>query len=299
VRIQFLISAPSSEARVTWNASANATGYTVELGRSPGSVDLGSHKVNGTTFSTDALPPGRVYARVRARNATATSSASTDVSEWFFSFKAFIEALFLGTGDLTPADGNHGCSATGWVRGFPPGIEIPVKVSTTVSSDKAGAIQYTAGQVSHATGGRMRARYAQTTDPNPLPAQNEATSTTHPSPSSQGCPGDGGCTIHQFVSNARPGRFYSSRAVQPAGQTPEAYAHDAVGHGVLGLCHVDGNLIGGAHLSLMSAGRGVFSGDIADRLTAYDLAAAQAVYAAGIESGDQRQDLIQAGVIDP
>jgi hypothetical protein len=127
----------------------------------------------------------------------------------------------------------------------------------------------------------------------------QATSTTHASPSTQGCGSDGGCTIHLFEDNARPGRFISSRAVQPAGQTPEAYAHDAVGHGVLGLCHVDGNLIGGARRSLMSAGAGVFSGDIARSLSAYDLAAAQALFAAGVRPGDRREDLVRAGLIDP
>jgi hypothetical protein len=297
--MRFVLRHARSEIAVMWNAVTNATGYIVEMGRSSGSSSLGVFKVSAPSFSTDALPPGRVFARVTAVNGSAASGVSGEVSDWFFNFQDYVEALFLGTGPLSPADGNHGCSATGWVRGFAPGIEVPVLVSTTVSSDKAAAIQHVIGQVSQATAGRVRARYVQTTDQNPVPAQDQATSTTHPRPSSQGCGSDGGCTIHQFVTSARPGRFLSSRAVQPAGQTPEAYAHDAVGHGVLGLCHVDGNLIGGAHLSLMSAGRGVFSGDIAGGLTAYDLAAAQAVYSAGVESGDQRQDLIRAGLIDP
>ena len=49
----------------------------------------------------------------------------------------------------------------------------------------------------------------------------------------------------------------------------------------------------------MSAGPGVFSGDIADRLTAYDLAAAQALYQAGLGAGARRSDLLGAGLIDP
>jgi hypothetical protein len=288
-----------SEITLRWDPVSGATAYVVQLGRSLGSDDLGSFDVDLPSFDTDAIPPGRVFARVRARNDSGIGAASADVSEWFFDFRDYVEALFLGTGPLTPADGNHGCSASGWVRGFAPGSEVPVLVSTTVSSDKAAAIRDVVSQVSQATAGRVRAHYTETADPNPLPARDQATSTTHPSPSSQGCGSDGGCTIHTFVNNAKPGRFVSSRAVQPAGQTPEAYAHDAVGHGVLGLCHVDGNLIGGARLSLMSAGRGVYSGDIARQLTPYDLVAAQALYAAGLEPGDQRQDLVGAGLIEP
>jgi hypothetical protein len=49
----------------------------------------------------------------------------------------------------------------------------------------------------------------------------------------------------------------------------------------------------------MSAGPGVFSGDIARDLTAYDLMAAQAIYDAGLEANDRRQDLVQAGLIKP
>ena len=68
---------------------------------------------------------------------------------------------------------------------------------------------------------------------------------------------------------------------------------------MVGLCHVDGNLIGGAHLSLMSAGPGVFSGDIADRLTSYDLDATRAVYSAGLGAGARRSDLVSADLVNP
>lgn len=288
-----------SQLRLQWNAVTHATAYVVELGRSMGSRDLGSFTVNQLTFNVDGLSPGRVFARVRAKNGHGEGPVTADRSEWFFDFRHYIEAILLGTGPLTPTDGNHGCSATGWVRGFAAGTEVPLLVSSTVSTEKATAIRNVAGQVSQATAGAVRARYTETPDPNPIPLQHQATSTTHPRPSTQGCGTDGGCTIHVFADNARPGRFLSSRAVQPAGQTPEAYAHDAVGHGVLGLCHVDGQLIGGARLSMMSAGPGVLSGDIARSLTSYDLAATRALYAAGLRAGDQRADLVRVGLVIP
>ena len=158
-----------------------------------------------------------MFARVRARDGGDTGLFSNDVSTWFFDFKDYIEALFLGTGPLTPTDGNHGCSATGWVRGFARGTTVPLYVSTTVSSSKRAAIDQTANQVSQATVGSNNVNVTETIDPDPIPGEDEATSTTHENASSLGCASDGGCTIHVFVSNASPGRYYSSRAVQPAG----------------------------------------------------------------------------------
>jgi hypothetical protein len=94
----------------------------------------------------------------------------------------------------------------------------------------------------------------------------------------------------------------SSRAVQPPTQTAAAFAHDVIGHGVLGLCHPDGNLIGGPGLSLMSAGPNVFSGGpmgTADRLTSLDLVATRAVYDAGLDAGARRADFLSRGLINP
>jgi hypothetical protein len=66
----------------------------------------------------------------------------------------------------------------------------------------------------------------------------------------------------------------------------------------MGMCHVDGNLIGGPGLSLMSGGPNVFSGQIALSLTPLDIAAAQAVYASGLNPGAKRDDFLRAGLIN-
>jgi hypothetical protein len=216
--------------------------------------------------------------------------------------KDYIEAVFLGTGRLTPTDGNHGCSATGFLRGFPRGTVVSVRISTSVSNDKQVAIGRAAEQVTEATGGIIRALVSIVEDPDPRPGRNEVTSTARSDAASQGCTSNNGCTIHVFANPAEPGLYISSRAVQPPNQTPGAFAHDVIGHGVLGLCHPDGNLIGGAGLSLMSAGPNVFSGGpngIAERLTAFDLAATLAVYGAGLEAGARRADFVRAGLINP
>jgi hypothetical protein len=208
----------------------------------------------------------------------------------------YIQAIFLGSGPLSPTDGNYACdTGPGFWTGFPRGTVVTLRVSTTESQDKRQAIQQAAAQVSSATQGAVQVSFQLTDDPNPTPGMNEATSTTLPNPSNQGCPSDNGCTMPSFVS---VGVLKSSRAVQPPSQTPNAYAHDIVGHGIIGMCHIDGNLIGGPGLSLMSGGPNVFSGQIALQLTPFDLAAAQAVYGSGLNPGATKADFIRAGLIN-
>ncbi len=194
-----------------------------------------------------------------------------------------IEALFFGAGPLTPSDGFSACSARKKWAGFPRGTTVTVRLSTTVSKAARQAIRRALRQIPEATRGAIRVVVELTDDPNPIPKRNEVTSTFHPDPKSQGCPYKRGCTMHRF---AKPGVFRSSRAVQPANMPVNAYVHDVVGHGILGMCHIDGNLIGGAQHSLMSGGPGVFSGAIAIRLTPLDIEAARTVYGSRLNPGD-------------
>jgi hypothetical protein len=204
-----------------------------------------------------------------------------------------IEALFMGSGPLTPSDGFAACPFRNFWSGFPRGTEVTVRVSTTVPASVRRAIQSALRQIPQATRGAIRTKFELTDDPNPTPRPNEVTSTIHPDPVSQGCPFDRGCIMHQF-ERGRPGVFRSGRAVQPAGLPVNAYVHDVVGHGILGFCHIDGNRIGGPENSLMSGGPGVFSGAIAARLTAIDMAAATAAYGSALSPGAARAAFMRA-----
>jgi hypothetical protein len=44
------------------------------------------------------------------------------------------------------------------------------------------------------------------------------------------------------------------QSIQPA----DTYVHDMIGHGIMGMCHVDHALIGGNDKSLMAGGPGTF-----------------------------------------
>lgn len=203
-----------------------------------------------------------------------------------------IEALFLGSGPLSAG----ACPSIGRWSGFPRQTTVTVTVSTTVAADKRDAIRAALDEVAVATNGDIQTRFRITDDPNPLPGLDEVTSTTHISPSSQGCASDIGCTIPIFFT---PGVLHASRAVQPEFQTVQAYVHDVIGHGVLGLCHIDGNLIGGPGLSLMSGGPGVTSDQIADAPTNLDIEATMRVYASALQLGALRSDFVAAGLVAP
>jgi hypothetical protein len=89
-----------------------------------------------------------------------------------------------------------------------------------------------------------------------------------------------------------------ARIVEPRGRSVSAYVHDAVGHGVLGLCHIDARLIGGPENSLMSAGIGVPPGSGASGLTGMDLDAIAAVYASGLSPGAARSAFLAARLVN-
>lgn len=206
-----------------------------------------------------------------------------------------VEALFMGSGRLTPSDGLRACPYTGFWSGFPRGTTVTVRVSTTVSEGVIQAVRRALEQVPALTGGAIDTVFERTDDPAPIPSPNEVTLTFHPDPVRRGCPFERGCIMHRFVER---GVFLSGRAVQPSGMPINAYVHDVVGHGIMGMCHIDGNRIGGARNSLMSGGPGVYSGDIGIRLTALDAAAAKAVYASPLSPGASRDDFVRYGLID-
>jgi Big-like domain-containing protein len=210
----------------------------------------------------------------------------------------YIEALFLGTGPLTPTDGVIGCPRSfGRWLGFPAGTTVQLIVSSAVPSFGASALSSAAGQVPEASANALTVIVSSTADVNPVPAVNQVTATMHGDPISLGCGFPQGCT--RFTFGPDPSQIVSARAILVTGQAAAAYVHDAIGHGVMGLCHVDGNLIGGARQSLMSYGPGVFSNQLPLQLSSFDLIATRAVFSSGLTPGATRDDFLRMGLVNP
>jgi hypothetical protein len=64
---------------LSWGAAAGATSYTIEVGSSPGLSNLLVQDLGATTTMSAIAPPGRYYARMRARNACGSGEASNEI----------------------------------------------------------------------------------------------------------------------------------------------------------------------------------------------------------------------------
>jgi len=286
---------------------SSAAGYLVEVGTATGGSDFASVQVpsSPSSHTVGGLLVGRSYfARVRARNQAGTSAVSNEVRIESVDLRNVIDALYFGGGPLVPRDGLRFCvSASGrWIT-YPAGATVRVIISaSTVSAAAQQAVQRAADQWIATTLGTNSVIVQLTGDPDPRPGHNEVTIATHPDPVSQGCSFDRGCTILTIRASV----LTAARSLigPPNANNTAAFPHDAVGHGALGMCHIDAGLIGGARNTLMGGGPNVFSCPspsdtcIADALTPLDAAAATAVYASGLPRGAERSLFLAAGLVN-
>jgi hypothetical protein len=293
-------------ALLSWAPVSSAAGYLVEVGTTTGASDFASIQASPSPSShtVGGLLVGRSYfARVRAMNQAGSSTASNEVRIESVDLRDIIDALYFGNGPLIPRDGLRYCvSGSGrWIT-YPAGVTVRLIISASaVSAAAQQAVQRAAEQWIASTLGSNSVIVQLTGDPDPRPGNNEVTITLHSDPVSQGCSFDRGCTILTLRANV----LVAARAlIGPSlASSSAAFAHDAVGHGGLGMCHIDGGLIGGARNTLMGGGPNVFSCPspsdvcIADGLTPLDAAAAAAVYASGLPRGAERSLFLAAGLV--
>ena len=64
---------------LVWAAAAGAQDYVIEVGSSPGLSNILVAPLGATTTLTAMAPPGRYYARIRARNACGSGAASNEI----------------------------------------------------------------------------------------------------------------------------------------------------------------------------------------------------------------------------
>jgi hypothetical protein len=206
-----------------------------------------------------------------------------------------VDAEFLGAGPLIPRDGVTECPLQGFWSGYPRGTTIRMRVSTRVSGSVQAALAGAVGPLAGATGGALTVILEGTVEPDPQPGVNEVTVTEVLSPRAAGCLSDAGCVEYRFAGR---GLLMGARVVSPRGASAGLTVHNAVGHAVLGLCHIDARQIGGPENSLMSGGPGAFPGAGASTLTALDLDAIRSVYASGVNPGAARATFLAARLVN-
>lgn len=257
---------------------------------------IASVRSDGTVVSH---VPGVVEVSASAANVYGSTVVVVGLDDFM---RSYIEAIFLGSGPLVPRDGLRACVGTGRWDAFPRGSVVRVIASNTLDFGLDGVdtkllLQEALASIETATLGQIQTTFETTDEIDPVPGDLEATATDHPDPVGEGCTFNRGCV---FVSHSTFGTMSASRTVLMEDILPsDAYVHDVVGHGIMGMCHIDSKLIGGNDRSLMAGGPGAVSGLIPDALSPLDIAAARAVYQSSLDPGATREEFVHAGLVNP
>lgn len=207
----------------------------------------------------------------------------------------WVDALFVGSGSLIPRDGSSDCPLQGFWSGYPRGTAVRMLLSRFVPGPAQAGLARAVESLAGVTGGALTVIIEATPEFDPQPGVNEVTVAEVALPRAAGCPSDAGCVQYRFAGR---GLLMGARVVVPRGGSVGTYVRYGVGRGVLGLCHIDARLIGGAENSLMSAGAGVFPGSAAPNLTGPDLEAIRTVYASAVNPGAPRSAFLAARLVN-
>jgi hypothetical protein len=294
------VSLATATVTATWSVVQNATRYEVELGTSPGATTV-MHESTGTSDSFSGLAVGRYFVRVRAVNAVGKSNASAEASAVIIdrSTAEYVDGLLLGFGRFNPgrvADCPAETPQHAWTS-FARGTTVRVRIGQNVPANAVDAIVRLANQAAEATVGNLATTVEVSEEAEPRAETSQLTIAQVPDPQAKGCSaGAGGCVVFRW-GPARPtfGLVLAASVYVRTGSGLNTYTHE-VGHGLYGLCHVDGNqIIGGSRNSLMS----LFSPLASLTLTSLDLSALQAVYSTSLSPAATREDFVRVGLVTP
>lgn len=293
-------------AAISWGASTGATEYVVEVGSTPGGTDGGTISAGtATSFTLRDLRAGQSYVRLKARNSTGTSGASAEVAFVLPDHSDYIEALFLGSGPLIPIsnDPNLACGRRGIWSAFPRGTTIRNRASAQIPPQYRDAIRVVLDQIPVATAGQLATTFEVAAEDAPTVSENQMSHVALQTAAELqfACGSSGTACIAYNSPLARGGpwaggliRWSVGYYVVPTALFPEPYAHEP-GHGILGLCHINADLIGNRN-SLMSQGT---TNRQSDRLSPFDIEALQAVYGSSVAIGAGRAQFVAAGLLRP
>jgi hypothetical protein len=279
----------------TWNAAPGATGFVLEIGRTPGGTQVDVITLEGavTSYRASDMPAGISFARVRVKDASTTSAAGPELRFLVPDFREIVEALFFQTG---PHAVPSGVSVRSVMLGWPQGTVLETRV-WGLADEQHGDIERSLQQVEEATNGSIRGTVAGKLSDEAAfrdtPVNGELQVIVAP-----------GLFFYCHAFNvlgcaALPdsnGVIFAARAVASSANFM-VLMHE-IGHAILGLHHIKlgpgspGETWPGLAQPLMSPGFAVLP-----VLTPLELEAVQTVYAAGLRGGAHRSAFYAAGLI--
>jgi hypothetical protein len=299
------VSVKDRMATFTWYAVSGASGYVLEIGRTANGTEFAVITLEGTatTHRATDLPVGISFARVRAKNASTTSDAGSELRFIVPDIRDIIEGLFFETGPNRYVDrnGNSSGGSSLWLA-WAPGSNIRTRVSG-VNDQEYGHVERSLQQVEEATNGLVRGsiveRLTEPFAPNNLHASGELRVVVHSDMQAYcgnatvaGCAGWG---------IGPPGYLTASAVRVRPGQPADVFMHE-LGHSVLGLKHIQlgpwTNLNETSWPGLPRPTMFPTASVGPAALTPTELDAIKMVYAAGLRAAARRSDFYAAGLIN-
>jgi hypothetical protein len=273
---------------IQWDPTPGATSYRVTIGRVAFASDVFSVETSEPSYVWAAIPLGTAYVNVSARNQLGSSQPSSQIfGVTAFSQQEYIEALFLGTGPLSPSNPNCPGGRNTWA-GWQSGTTVTVKLSTTLSSSQREAARTVLSQIESTVGERLRFNILETSETRPRPAAQELTLTQSTDITRDCPPGASACVI----PNSDAARIFRTvEGFLDSASNAPLVRHE-LGHGILGLCHLtlEGDV---SFLGMMSAA------PAEPVLPLADAEVLRLVYGAGLAPGATRASFVAAGLIQP
>lgn len=289
-------------ARFGWSAPNTNRAYVIELGSVPGASDVATVTTpnNADFYTIRDLPSRAIYARVKAQASGGTSGPSNEIRLSIPDFRDYVEALFLGSGPLVPkgdVDQNFACPHRGMWSGYARGSTVTVVVPQRVRGGNRAAIDATAATVPDATAGAIRVGVVDTADLNIQASDGQLIMAVIPLDQVKpNCgPGASIACITYFPYPIPSGVIRWTKAFFSVGDPadidhPNPFAHE-MGHGILGMCHLDPESSGGDRASVMTG----FTGP--SGISPFDIEALKAVWGSSLGLGATRGDFAAQGLV--
>ena len=155
------VNATSNEFQLAWDG--NGTSYQLVIGTSPGSSNVLTVEVTGTTYTwVSPRTGGAYYARVAARRGDSISAYSTELSLFVLDVRNVVDALFFHAGPMadSPTNALTNPVASVWADG----VRLNIVVSTEAGDTARVNARTFTDLYSSLFGGTVTATYAMTSD---------------------------------------------------------------------------------------------------------------------------------------